>query len=164
MINSGLYLRQKFTFQAHDQKVIFIKKPVEHVRHVLMKALLWALYLPRYPNLRIEVPIGTRYKPDLVATDAEARPIFWGEAGKVGARKMHTLIPKFRHTHFAFAKWNSGLATFDKLVADSVAGVKRRAPVDLICFPEDSGERFIDLQGKIRVTLSDVPWRRYPAR
>ena len=162
-MGSGLHLREKYTFQACGQKVVFVKKPVEHVRHVLMKAFLWALYLPGYPHIRIEVPVGGRYRPDVAATDAEGRPLFWGEAGKVGLRKMRTLIARFGQTHFAFAKWGSGLAPFEKLVERSVADARRTAPVDLISFPEDSGERFIDSRGNIRLELADVDWRRWPS-
>ena len=77
-MNSGLQLRRKFTFQAHDRKVILVKKPMEHIHHVLMKALLWSLYLPSYPQLSIEIGIGSRYKPDVVETDCNGRPLFWG--------------------------------------------------------------------------------------
>jgi hypothetical protein len=34
-----------------------------------MKALLWALYLPIYPKLSVEIAIGDRYRPDVVELD-----------------------------------------------------------------------------------------------
>lgn len=162
-MDASLKLRRKLTFEAHGRKVVFIKKPVEHLRHVLMKAFLWALYLPEYPRLRIEVPIGNRYKPDLVETDEHSRPVFWGEAGRVGARKMRTLVERYGHTHFVFAKWDANLAPIENILVKPMASRSRTSPVDLISFPDDSADRFIDPQGGIRLCLADVKWRRYPA-
>jgi hypothetical protein len=34
-LGSGLHLREKYNSQARGQKVVFFKKPVEHLRHVL---------------------------------------------------------------------------------------------------------------------------------
>ena len=56
-MNPGLYLGHKITFRAHGRKVLFIKKPVEHIRHVLMKAFLWAIYRPYYPSSGIEITL-----------------------------------------------------------------------------------------------------------
>ncbi len=82
-MDNELLMRGKYTFRAGDQKPVVVKKPVEHLRHVVMKVLLWALYLPTYPLLRVEVPIGYKYKPDFVALDAGG-PLFWAEAGRSG--------------------------------------------------------------------------------
>ena len=41
---SDLLLRRKWTFKAHGKQVVFVKGAKEHSSHVLMKALLWALY------------------------------------------------------------------------------------------------------------------------
>ena len=162
-MDSGLYLRNKITFRAHDRKVIFIKKPVEHMRHVLMKAFLWAIYLPCYPGLGIEITIGKRYKPDVVEVDLNGTPRFWGEAGKVGAKKTRTLVERYRHTHIAFAKWDADLAPFQKILAKAAAGSPRTAPIDLISFPTDSEKRFISASGHIDLSLSDVNFHRFSA-
>jgi hypothetical protein len=37
----------------------------------------------------------------------------------------------------------------------------RRAPVDLLCFPSDSAERFIDRSGTIQLNLEDIPHLRF---
>lgn len=162
-MDDWLYLRQKLTFEAHGRKAVFVKKPVEHMRHVLMKALLWALYLPRFPELRIEVAIGTRYKPDLVAIDAGAQPLFWAEAGRVSDRKMRALVKRYRHTHFAFAKWNERLAPVEKKLADAIAGTRRSAPVELISFPSDADKRFFGEDGCIDLSFRDLTTVRFPA-
>jgi len=69
-----------------------------------MKALLWALYLPHYPELTVEISIGDRYKPDVVALDAQGSPVFWGEAGQVGLTKIRSLLRRHRRTHFAIGQ------------------------------------------------------------
>ena len=162
-MSSSLDLRRKLTFQAHGRKVIFIKKPVEHMRHVIMKALLWAIYLPDYPRLGIEIAIEKRYKPDLVELDDNGAPRFWGEAGKVGVKKMRTLVQHYRHTHIAFAKWDSRLTPFEKIINKAQVDRQRTAPVDLISFPGDSENRFIDAGGRIEVRLRDVAHFRFTA-
>ena len=95
-------LARKWTFRSGQRQVVFVKGKGESTRHVLMKAVLWALYLPTYPELRVEVRIGDRFKPDLVALDDEGRPCFWGEAGAVSARKLASLFRRFRETPFRF--------------------------------------------------------------
>jgi hypothetical protein len=52
-MDNELLMRGKYTFRAGDQKLVVVKKPVEHLRHVFMKALLWAFYMPIYPLLRV---------------------------------------------------------------------------------------------------------------
>jgi len=158
-MDSELLLGGKFTFRVGAQKQVFIKKPVEHLRHVLMKALLWALYLPAYARLQVEVSIGDRYKPDLVALGAVA-PIFWAEAGRVGNQKLKRVLKRFPRTHFAFAVWGSSLASVIARVQRHSQGVGREAPIDMIAFPEDAATRFIDPRGTIRIHHSDLKWQR----
>jgi hypothetical protein len=106
---SDLVLRRKLTVRAHGRTLVLVKRPGEGAEHVLMKAVLWALYLPAYPALAVEVPVGDRYKPDLVAAGPDGRPAFWGEAGKVSAQKIRALARRFPDTHFAVAKWTTRL-------------------------------------------------------
>lgn len=151
-----LRLRRKWTFRAHGRQVVFIKKPVESTEHVVMKALLWALYLPDYPGLTVEVGIGDRYKPDVVELDAQGEPRFWGEAGSVRTEKIRSLARRYRSTHFALAKWDTRLDPTVELVRVALDDAPRRAPFDVISFPGDSAERFIDDQGYIQIALSDL--------
>ena len=69
IMTEELELRRKYTLRAHGKQMVFIKKSFESRTHVLTKAFLWALYLPDYPDLAVEVPVGGRYKPDLVQFD-----------------------------------------------------------------------------------------------
>ena len=155
-MTKDLALRRKWTFRAHGRQMVFVKKPLESDTHVLTKALVWALYLPDYPDLSVEVHIGNRYKPDLVQLDGSGAPVFWGEAGRVGLRKMQTLVRRFRSTHFVFAKWDRSLEPFQRILTGPVASAGRSAPVDLISFPADSDERFIGRDGTIRITMEDL--------
>jgi len=155
-------LPRKWTLRAYDRRVVFIKRRHERTEHVVMKALLWALYLPRYPDLSVEVSIGDRYKPDVVAVDAFGRPLFWGEAGEIGVAKIRSLARRYRRTHFAIAKWDTRLDPFIAIVEGALAGLRREAPFDLISFPADSAERFIDDEGRIHIRHADVEWVRLP--
>lgn len=159
-MDSELLLGGKFTFRVGGQKQVFVKKPVEHHRHVVMKALLWALYLPVYTRLRVEVSIGYRYKPDLVALGDKA-PLFWAEAGHVGNQKLNRVLKRFQQTHFAFAVWGSSLESMIARVQRQSRGVHRQAPIDVITFPEDAATRFFEPHGSIRVQHSDLKWQRF---
>jgi len=150
------FLRRKLTLRAHGRQVVLIKKPVEQATHVLMKAFLWALYLPEYPDARIEYPIGDRYRPDVVALDPSGEPLFWGEAGRVGVEKIGSLVRRYRSTHFAMGKWDMRLEPHVEIVREAVAGIGRSAPFDLIRFPADSAERFIDERGVITISHDDI--------
>ena len=155
------HLRHKLTLRAHDEQVVFIKQKQERIEHVWMKAFLWALYLPEYPDLSVEVKVGAKYKPDVVQMDPRrGRAVFWGEAGHVGASKVEALVQRKPHTHIAIAKWNTALDPFAAQVEAALADVTRRAPIDLIRFPDDSAERFIDARGHLALTHDDVPWTR----
>jgi hypothetical protein len=160
-MDRDLLLKGKYTFKAHGQKLVVVKKPVESTRHVVMKALLWAIYLPRYPDLQVEVPIGYKYKPDLVQTGSGG-PLFWAEAGRVSAQKLRRLLKRFPRTHFALAVWGASLAALEIRIRRTSREAKRLAPIDLIAFPRDADVRFIDSRGTIRVDRDNFNWRPIP--
>ena len=157
---SDLLLRRKWTLKAGNRQMVFVKRSKEHHTHVLMKAFLWALYLPEYPDLTVEVSIGDRYKPDVIACDESGQPAFWGEAGKVSVEKIRSLARRYRHTHFAIAKWESNLTQVIPLIHDSIADLHRSAPFDVVRFSANSAEQFIDQDGYVRLTHDDVEWSR----
>lgn len=158
---------RKWKLAAHGQTNVFIWGAMERSVHTLMKAFLWALYLPQYPALSVEVRIGDRYKPDVVMmpeiSDPRTvidQPLFWGEAGQVGKEKVYNLVRKYRETHFALAKWDTALHPHRQLVEGALKGVARGAPFDLLTFPADSVERFIDDKGNITLSHADLDWVR----
>jgi hypothetical protein len=155
------HLRRKLTLRAHGEQVVFVKEKQERIEHVWMKAFLWALYLPEYPDLTVEVKVGDKYKPDVVAMDERERdPVFWGEAGEVSRDKIEALVERYPRTHFAMAKWATSLDPFAEMIAEGADEQVRRAPFDLIAFPPDAAERFIDERGHVALRHEDVEWRR----
>lgn len=155
-----LLLRRKWTLRAHGRQVVFVKRPIESSNHVVMKALLWALYLPQYPDLTVEIAIGDRYKPDVVSLNDRGEPRFWGEAGDVTTAKIRSLARRYRRTHFALAKWDARLDPLVAIVEDALRGLNRTAPFDLISFPPDAVDRFIADDGTIRISHADLTWIR----
>jgi hypothetical protein len=155
-----VYLRRKLTFHAHGRTLVLVKRSNEKIEHRLMMALLWALYLPQYPDLRIDIPIGSRYRPDLVQIGVDGRPVFWGECGEVGLEKLRVLCARYRETHLVFAKWAVNTQPFAVLIEDALHGVRRAAPVELIDFDADSA-RFVDQTGDIQIGFGDVTRRQW---
>lgn len=159
-MDSEIALRRKWTLRAHGRQMVFVKRPNETTQHVVMKAMLWGLYLPLYPDLAVETALADRYQPDVVSFDQDLRPRFWGEAGQVTAAKIRSLAKRYRATHFAIAKWAMRLTPHLAIVNKALVGLDRSAPFDLLVFPEDAAERFIDERGTIRVTHDDLEWVR----
>ena len=137
---SDLALRRTLTVRAADgTKLVLRKKRGESIEHVATKAVLWALYRERYPELAVEVTIGDVYKPDLVMRApppgglayGEARPVFWAEAGKVSETKWRSLFRRFPETHFVSAKWTR-LGPHAALLRRALGDRPRTAPVELL--------------------------------
>lgn len=164
---SPILSRRRWLLKAHDRHIVIVKGTHERLEHPLMKALLWALYLPLYPHITVEVAVADRYKPDVVAFDpANVRfranePVFWGEAGSVGRDKLAALFKRYPDTHFAIAKWASAPARPADLIRTALDDVARRAPVDLLCIPA-AAAHWIDAAGVITVTLADVERITWP--
>jgi hypothetical protein len=89
-----------YDFELVGRRVRLWQRRGESYGHVLMKALGFAMFVGEHPNLLIELPVGLRYKPDLVALNeaeggrphAGARFRFWGECGMVSMRKVAWLL------------------------------------------------------------------------
>jgi hypothetical protein len=151
--------------KAHGHHIVVVKGTAERFEHPLMKALLWALYLPQHPLITIEIHIGDRYKPDVVAFDLQNlrlrpnEPAFWGEAGSVGRDKIESILKRYPDTHFAFARWAAPLKPRLDVVQAALKGVKRTAPVDIISFPDACLEA-IDDDGNIQIVHDDLIWQR----
>ena len=155
------HLRRKLTVRAQGEPIVLVKRKQERIEHVWMKAFLWALYRPDYPDLGVEVSIDDRYKPDVVAIDARrGRPVFWGESGHVGPEKINALLARYPDTHFAIAKWDAPLDDTAATVTDALSACARSAPVDLLRFPPDSAERFIDEKGRLTPTVDALERHR----
>jgi len=151
-----LGLRRKMVFKEpqNGQRLVAVKRPGESGEHVYMKALLWAFFLPLYPGLKVERPIGDRYKPDLVAfPDAPAggpgaeRPIFWAECGKVRARKLDSILRRFEGVHLVVARWNDPSRELLRQLEASVRERRPRGPVEFWNFPGSAAAELVDAGG-----------------
>ena len=74
LMPSNQSIPRKWKLTAHGQHNVFAWGMNERAVHVIMKALIWALYLPEYPESRVEVRIGDKYKPDVVQLNAQDEP------------------------------------------------------------------------------------------
>lgn len=155
-------LRRKLTVRAHGQSLVLIKRSMESAEHVIQKALLWALYLPHYPDVRVEVPLPTpsRYKPDLLSLDANLEPRFWGECGVVSLEKLRFLLARYSRTHFVFSKWDIRLDPFADMIEDALERSHRQAPVELIGFGPDAADAIAE-DGAITIDDTTIELRRW---
>ena len=154
---SDLRLARTLTVRAADgAKLVLRKKRGESIEHVATKAVLWALYRERYPELAVEVTIGDAYKPDLVMLApppgglayGPARPVFWAEAGKVSEAKWRSLFRRFPETHFVSAKWTR-LGPHRALLRRALGRRPRGAPVELLGVGDPT--RFVGADGRVAV-------------
>lgn len=85
-----------YDFQIAEKKIRLWQRSGESYEHILMKALGYAMFVGEYPNLEIEVKVGLRYKPDLIAKGENGDFRFWGEAGANSIRKTHWILKHSR--------------------------------------------------------------------
>lgn len=165
-MTSPILSRTRWKLYAHHQHIIVKKGGNERFVHPLMKAFIWALYLPEYPTATIEKPIGDKYKPDVVAFaetpsiyQVQEQPLFWGEAGRTGREKIESMVKRFPDTHFAMSKWDLRLDPYVEIISKAIQNVRRNAPFDIIRFQDDNIAA-IDDDGNITIRFEDVEWVR----
>ncbi|HEX8501638.1 MAG TPA: hypothetical protein VF659_13720 [Pyrinomonadaceae bacterium] len=122
----------------------------ESYGHVLMKALGYTMFVGEYPNLEVELPVGLRYKPDIVSLNdgggggprAGARFRFWGECGIVSMRKVAWLLKHGDTERLVLFKIGSGVAAYTRELRDSVGPRYRGGGrLTLVNFVADVAER-----------------------
>lgn len=91
-------------FELAGEKVRLWQGRGETYEHVLMKALAYAMFVGKYPNLEIETRVGLRYKPDLVVQNGGRDFAFWGECGLNTIRKTAWLLKHTNINEFALFK------------------------------------------------------------
>lgn len=91
-------------FELAGEKVRLWQRKGETYEHILMKALGYAMFVGKYPNLEIETRVGLRYKPDLVAHNGGRNFSFWGECGLNTIRKTAWLLKHTQIKEFALFK------------------------------------------------------------
>ena len=137
-------------FQLAGRRVRLWQRPGETYGHVLMKALGYAMFAGEYPNLEIELAVGLRYRPDLVALavdeDGRAAPgarfKFWGECGLVTVRKVAWLLKHGRLERLVLFKIDCGVAPLVREMRDAVDERYRESGrLVLVNFVADIAER-----------------------
>jgi hypothetical protein len=140
------------------------QRPGETYGHVLMKALGYAMFVGEYPGLEIELSVGLRYKPDLVALNqsvggrarAGARFLFWGECGLVTMRKVAWLLKHGDTERLVLFKIDCGVAPFVRELRTAVGPRYREGGrLMLVNFAADIAERAAERR------IVDVPENWY---
>ena len=127
-----------YDFQIGGQKVRLWQRVGEGYEHVLMKALGYAIFFGDYPSLEIEVKVGLRYKPDLVARDETGNFLFWGEAGANSIRKTAWILKHTRVETLALFKIGQNIKQLvEQLRAEIPVKYRPRGRLVLINFVAD---------------------------
>src|ERR687889_304603 len=137
-------------FELAGQRVRLWQRRGETYGHVLLKALGFAMYVGEYPGLEIELSVGLRYKPDLVALNeadggrprAGARFLFWGECGLVTMRKVAWLLKHGDAERVVLFKLDRAVQPLVRELRDAVAPRYREGGrLQLVNFAADVAER-----------------------
>lgn len=91
-------------FYLAENRIRLWQRTGESYEHILMKALGYAMFVGAYPHLEIEVKVGLRYKPDLIAVNQAGDFDFWGECGSNSIRKTHWILKHTRTEKLALFK------------------------------------------------------------
>lgn len=131
-------LAGKLTVRVGQRKVVLAKSAGESERHILLKALLYALFIEQYPDLQIERNLGLRYKPDLVALGSTHSPRFWAESGVTSRQKVGWLVRHLRDGHLVFAHQAGASDTFAEMIASAIRREPRNGLIEVFSFGDDA--------------------------
>lgn len=126
-------------FNLSGKRVRVWQRTGESYAHVLMKALGFAMFAEKYPNLEIEIKIGLRYKPDLIARgNSEGDFLLWGEAGANSIRKTHWILKHTRTEKLVLFKIGQSSEPLIKQLREEIPAKYRAAGrLTLINFVSD---------------------------
>ena len=128
-------------FQLSGKRARLWQRPGESFEHVLMKALGYAMFVGEYPNLEIEVKIGLRYKPDLIARNGNGEIQFWGEAGANSIRKTRWILKHTRAEKLVLFKIGQNVEQLIKQLREEIpAKYRAGGRLTLIKFVSDIGD------------------------
>lgn len=108
------------SFQIGERKIRLWQREGESYRHILLKALGFAMFIDQYPALEIETDVGLRYTPDLIAFDANRDFTFWGECGLVSIKKTAWLLKHTRTPRIAIFKMNGPVEQLAKQLREEI--------------------------------------------
>jgi hypothetical protein len=126
-------------FTLAGERVRLWQRLGESYEHVLMKALAYAMFAAEYPHLEIEIKVGLRYKPDLIAVNTESDEFdFWGECGANSLRKTAWILKHTRTRKLVLFKIGINAEQFIKqLRAEIPAKYRARGKLVLVNFVSD---------------------------
>jgi hypothetical protein len=150
----------KITVRAGGRKVVLVKRAGESARHVLLKAIVFGLYVAAYPEIVVEPRFAGRYRPDLLQLGDDGVPLLWGECGTTAHEKLAFLARAYPSTHLVVAKQAARIEPLAGAMAAILAPLRRTAPLDLVNVPDDA-ERLIGPTGELAVRFEDVDLRRF---
>ena len=107
-------------FTLAGKRMRLWQRPGESYEHILMKALGYAMFAPDYPNLEIEIRVGLRYKPDLIAINEPGDFAFWGECGQNSIRKTHWILKHTRTEKMVLFKISSSVEQLIKQIREEI--------------------------------------------
>jgi hypothetical protein len=165
-----------FNLTANGITKPFVKKRGESLQHVLVKGILWKLYMDKYPSIQIEETVeDDLYTPDVVAvfqdnyhnngTNGHQVVTFWGEAGRMSINKALALVERYPDTHLVQMRWAKRLGDFAPLFVEhfqnnltSDVQRRRRAKFEFAAFADNDVWRLIDANGTILGCRDDFEW------
>ena len=125
-------------FQLAGKRMRLWQRQGESYEHILMKALAFAMFFRKYPTLEIEIKVGLRYKPDLIAQNEKGEFLFWGECGANSLRKTNWLLKHTRTQKLALFKIGQNLEQFTKQLREEIpAKYRLQGRLVLINFVDD---------------------------
>ena len=123
------------SFQIGERKIRLWQREGESYRHILLKALGFAMFVGRYPELEIETDVGLRYTPDLISFDGNRDFEFWGECGLVSIKKISWLLKHTRTPRIAIFKMNGPIEQLAKQLREEIpAKYRPKNRLELISF------------------------------
>jgi len=83
-------------------KRFFTLRQGESLDHVILKLTGFILFCRYEPS--VEMPVGWKYKPDLVSFDYGGRPALWVECADVAPSKLRRVLQRYAGTKIAVLK------------------------------------------------------------
>lgn len=107
-------------FNLAGNRVRLWQRTGESYEHILMKTLGYAMFVGEFPTLEIEIKVGLRYKPDLIARNAAGDFLFWGEAGANSIRKTSWLLKHTRTEKLVLFKIGRNVKTLIEQLREEI--------------------------------------------
>ncbi|MEK7725033.1 MAG: hypothetical protein AAB336_11820 [Acidobacteriota bacterium] len=119
-------------------KVKVWQRTGESYQHILMKALGYAMFVGKYPDLEIETSVNLRYKPDLIVFSEERNFKFWGECGQNSIRKTVWILKHTRTEQMVLFKIGQNVNSLIKQLREEIQEKYRPSGrISLINFVSD---------------------------